>query len=214
MDKVNGFMARRAPGGSELSTARRESDVPRIIAGLNDEGFTCGAPLCAVIDNADARSSDYSQLKDMPRPGHSDYTAFMKYHGFNDIRGGGQFSGRLTAPLCFAGAVCIQLLAEKNIIISSHIASIGQVIDEMFNPVKIDAGIIEGLSKKAFATLSDSAGELMKKEILSAKEEGDSVGGVIEACALNLPAGLGEPMFDGMENRISSAVFAIPGLRD
>ena len=129
-------MARRAPGGA-FSTARRETDRPRILSGLCG-GVTCGAPLCAVIENGDRRSQDYEKLRDLPRPMHADYSAFVKYHGANDIRGGGQFSGRLTAPLCFAGAAAIQLLARKGVMVGAHIAAIHGVEDAPFDPVSVD----------------------------------------------------------------------------
>ena len=133
MDRVRAFMARRAPGQNAMSTARKEADEPKIIAGLNEWGQTCGSPLCMVIENTDHRSRDYSKLRDLPRPGHADYTAAVKFEGANDIRGGGQFSGRLTAPICFAGAVCMQLLEQKGIRIGAHIASIADVDDERFD---------------------------------------------------------------------------------
>jgi len=132
MERVRAFMARRAPGKSALSTARKEADEPNIISGLNEWGETCGAPLCMVIENGDHRSKDYSKLRDLPRPGHADYTAAVKFGSANDIRGGGQFSGRLTAPICFAGAVCMQLVERKGIRIGAHIASIADVDDERF----------------------------------------------------------------------------------
>ena len=212
MEKVKGFMDRRAPGQNELSTARREEDIPKIISGLNENGVTCGAPLCAVIENRDARSSDYDKLKDVPRPGHSDYAAYVKFNGNNDIRGGGQFSGRMTAPLCFAGAVCIQLLESRNISIASHLLSVGGVRDDELDAASPCLEAVK-IKDKAFPTISDEAGQRMADEILKAKNEGDSIGGIIEACVLNLPAGLGDPMFDGIENRISSAVFAIPAVK-
>lgn len=211
MERVKAFMARRAPGRSELSTARKEADEPKIIAGLNEWGETCGAPLCMVIENSDQRSKDYSKLRELPRPGHADYTAAVKFGGANDIRGGGQFSGRLTAPICFAGAVCMQLLEKRGVRIGAHIASIADVDDERFTIP--DDEILNLIESHAFPVIDEAAGEQMQERILTAKAEGDSVGGVIEVCALNVPAGLGDPMFDGMENSLARAAFGIPAVR-
>ena len=133
LEKTAAFMARRAPGQSELSTPRKEADEVKILSGVVD-GVTCGAPICAVIENTNTRSGYYDKLRFVPRPSHSDFAAFMKHNGFNDIRGGGNFSGRLTAPLCFAGSVCIQLLESKGIFIGAHIASLGKANDELFDP--------------------------------------------------------------------------------
>jgi len=211
MEHVKAFMARRAPGQNALSTARKEADEPKIIAGLNEWGETCGAPLCMVIENGDHRSKDYSKLRDLPRPGHADYTAAVKFAGANDIRGGGQFSGRLTAPICFAGAVCMQLLAQKGIRIGAHIASVADVDDERFTIP--DDAVLDLIESHDFPVIDEAAGERMKKRILEARAEGDSVGGVIEVCAINVPAGLGDPMFDGMENCLARAAFGIPAVR-
>ena len=133
LERIEAFMARRAPGKNKISTARKEADKPNIISGIVD-GVTCGAPICAIIENSDTRSGDYDKLRALPRPSHSDYAAFMKHNGFNDIRGGGNFSGRMTAPLCFAGAVCIQILESKGIYIGAHISSIGTVDGTKFDP--------------------------------------------------------------------------------
>lgn len=211
MGRVRAFMARRAPGRSALSTARKEADEPKIISGLNEWGQTCGAPLCMVIENSDQRSKDYSKLRDLPRPGHADYTAAVKFGGANDVRGGGQFSGRLTAPICFAGAVCMQLLEQKGVRIGAHIASIADVDDERFDIP--DEKVLDAIAAHAFPVIDEAAGERMQQRILEAKAEGDSVGGVIEVCALGVPAGLGDPMFDGMENSLARAAFGIPAVR-
>ena len=155
-DEIERFMARRAPGGA-FSTARRETDRPRILSGLCG-GMTCGAPLCAVIENGDRRSQDYEKLRDLPRPMHADYSAFVTYQGANDIRGGGQFSGRLTAPLCFAGAAAIQLLARKGVMVGAHIAAIHGVEDAPFDPVSVDAETLRTVSAKPFPVLDAEAG--------------------------------------------------------
>lgn len=209
MEKIASFMSRRAPGKNKFSTPRKEGDIPEILSGIVD-GVTCGAPLCAVIRNSDTRSKDYENLRNTPRPAHSDFTAFFKHNGFNDIRGGGNFSGRLTAPLCFAGAVCMQYLEEKGIKIGAHIERIAGVSDSRYDSVNVDFG---NVSEKEFPVLSDEMGEKMQEKIEQARLDGDSVGGVIECAVTGLPAGLGEPMFDGVENVVSHAVFAIPAVK-
>lgn len=210
MEAVGAFMARRAPGASALSTPRREADAPRIVSGLNERGETCGAPLCAVIENGNARSQDYDALRDVPRPGHADFTAWAKFLGHNDIRGGGQFSGRLTAPLCFAGALAMQLLAKKGVRVQARIAAIAGIPDAPVDPAHpdLDAIAVEGLP-----CVGAKAARSMEAAILAAKDEGDSVGGVVECFATGLPAGLGAPMFDGVENQVARALFAIPAVK-
>ncbi len=211
-DRIERFMSRRAPGKNALSTARNEADIPEIVSGLV-ENVTCGAPLCAVIRNSDARSRDYSKLRDLPRPMHADFAAAVKYHGANDIRGGGQFSGRLTAPLCFAGAVAIQLLEKAGVFVGAHIAEAAGISDDLFDPVNVSREELLTVSQKDFAVISDEKGEMMQKEILAAKAEGDSVGGIIECAVTGLCAGIGEPIYDGIENRIAAAVFGIPAVK-
>lgn len=212
MDKISRFMARRAPGKNAYSTKRKEADIPTIISGIVD-GITCGAPLCAVIKNSDQHSKDYSKLKTLPRPSHSDFAAYVKHNGFNDIRGGGNFSGRMTAPLCFAGAVAMQILEEKGIRIGAHIEKIAGVKDSRFDPVNVNADLLKDVSSKEFPLIDDSVKEKILSKIEAARLDGDSVGGVIECAVTGLPAGLGEPMFDGVENIISRAVFAIPAIK-
>ena len=210
METIIAFMARRAPGGSALSTARRESDTPQIVSGLNERGQTCGAPLCVLIQNGDARSQDYDALRDVPRPGHADYTAAVKFHGHNDIRGGGQFSGRLTAPLCFAGALALQLLKSRGIAVRARVHSIAGIRDaevDLANPP------LHAIASEGLPTVDPNAAERMASAILEARAAGDSVGGVVECFATGLPAGLGAPMFDGVENRVARALFGIPAVR-
>lgn len=209
-ERVRRFMARRAPGSSPLATARKETDLPEILSGLNEKGETCGAPLAIRIVNGDHHSVDYGKLKDLPRPGHADFTAYEKFGGNNDIRGGGQFSGRLTAPLCFAGALAMQLLEQKGIRIAAHVASIFDLRDDAFNPMNPE---IDKITHAPLAVLNAAQGEKMQQRILEAKENGDSLGGVIECCAIGLPSGLGDPMFDGMENRLAQMLFAIPAVK-
>lgn len=211
-EKTAAFMARRAPGQNDLSTPRKEADEVKILSGVVDN-VTCGAPLCAIIENTNIRSGDYDKLRLVPRPSHSDFAAMMKHGGFSDIRGGGNFSGRLTAPLCFAGAVCMQMLEEKGIHIGAHIASIGMANDEKFDPVNVNKADFEKILSKPFPVINDKQGELMRKEIYDAKACGDSVGGTIECAVVGMPAGIGDPIFDGLENRISAAVFGIPAVK-
>lgn len=210
--QVRAFMERRAPGRNAHSTTRREGDVPRILSGLVD-GKTCGAPLCCVIENTDTRSQDYEKMRNLPRPGHADYTAHVKYGGHNDIRGGGHFSARLTAPLCFAGAVCLQILARRGITVGAHIASIYNISDTPFDPVAVTAEQLAEVTRKPFPVVDDAAGEQMRQAIEQARLEQNSLGGVVECCAVGLPVGLGEPIFDGLESRLAMALFAIPAVK-
>ncbi len=211
-EKISAFMARRAPGQNDLSTPRKETDEFKIISGVVD-GVTCGAPLCAVTENKNTRSGDYDKLKFIPRPSHSDFAAWAKHEGFNDIRGGGNFSGRMTAPLCFAGAICMQMLEAKGIKFGAHIASIGKIKDEKFDPVNVNPNDFEKILSKNFPVINDKQGEMMRKEIYDAKALGDSVGGTIECAITGVPVGIGDPIFDGIENRISAAVFGIPAIK-
>ena len=212
MDKVLVQMARRAPGKDRTATPRLEKDFPNVLSGMLDDTLT-GAPLCAVIENTNARSGDYSNLLSCPRPGHSDYAAFVKYNGANDIKGGGHFSGRITAPIVFAGAVCRQLLEQKGIKIAAHIASIGSVEDERFNPVEIEDELIERLNLSSFALIDGSTEEKMRDEVEKARTSLDSVGGTIECAVTGIGAGFGNPMFDGVEGVIAKAVFGVPAIK-
>lgn len=212
MDKVLVQMARRAPGKDRTATPRLEKDFPNVLSGMLDDTLT-GAPLCAVIENTNTRSGDYSNLLSCPRPGHSDYAAFVKYNGANDIKGGGHFSGRITAPIVFAGAVCRQLLEQKGIKIAAHIASIGSVEDERFNPVEIEDELIERLNLSSFALIDGSAEEKMRDEVEKARTSLDSVGGTIECAVTGIGAGFGGPMFDGVEGVIAKAVFGVPAIK-
>ena len=204
LEELQRFLDRRAPGRSTWSTPRKEADIPEFLSGLR-EGRTCGTPLTAILKSANTRSGDYDALRDVPRPGHADYTAWVKYGESRDSRGGGHFSGRLTAPLCVAGGICLQLLAREGITVLSRIAAIGGIRDE--------GELTASMAEKPFPTVSDSAGEAMRSAIAAARAEGDSLGGVIECAVLGLPAGLGDPMFDGMENRIAAAVFGVPAVK-
>lgn len=206
------FMARRAGGNSVIATARSEADLPEILSGIVD-GKTCGAPLCAVIANTDVRSEDYEKIRNIPRPSHADYTAFLKYGESRDVAGGGHFSGRLTAPLCFAGAVLAQILARRGVFCGAHVASVGLVHDERWDMVTVDKSQLLAPGEKQFPAISDNSAIGMTEEITHAKASGNSVGGTIECAAIGVPGGLGDPMFDGVENLISKAVFGIPAVR-
>ncbi|HHT83060.1 MAG: chorismate synthase [Christensenellales bacterium] len=208
---IQAFMDRRKPGG-RLATKRKESDIPRIISGIKD-GVTTGAPLTALIMNEDMRSSDYDDMACLARPSHADYAAFVKYGGHNDIRGGGHFSGRLTAPLVFAGAVCEQMLNEKGVYIGARLKSVGKVEDDGFDCADWDKDTLLSLRQKDFPTISEEKAELMKEEIQKAAADGDSIGGVVECVVIGLKAGVGEPMFEGVENRLASIIFGIPAVK-
>ena len=212
-DRVNAFMRRRAPGRGEVSTSRREDDVPQIVSGLNEAGETCGAPLTALIYNRDQRGGDYAALRARPRPGHADYAAYVKYAGHNDIRGGGQFSGRLTAPVCFAGALCLQLLDRVGVFVAARAFAIAGIHDAPMDATRVDRDAFIAAASREIPATDPDAAEEMRRAILSAKEAGDSVGGVVESVACGLPAGLGDPMFEGVENRLAQAVFGIPAVR-
>lgn len=179
---LNAFLSRRAPGNFPWTTPRKEADEPEFLSGIVD-GKTCGAPITTIIRNTNTRSSDYENIKKIPRPGHADYTAHAKYGDNADISGGGHFSGRLTAPLCIAGGICLQILERRGVKIGANIASVNGITDDYI------------------------------EEILRAKEAGDSVGGIVECIATGVPAGLGSPMFDGMENRIAQLAFAVPAVK-
>ena len=187
MDALRAFMKRRAPGRSELTTQRKEPDEPEILSGIKD-GVTCGTPVCVMIRNLDTRPSDYDEIKNIPRPGHADYTSYVRYGGFNDYRGGGHSSGRLTAALCAAGGIALQILERRGVTIRANITEIGG-----FDIDEDTAAASEALDK--------------------AKAEGNSLGGIIECEASGVPAGIGDPIFNGMENDIAKAVFGIPAIK-
>lgn len=205
-------MRRRAPGNSLLSTSRKESDEFEIVSGMFNE-HTTGAPLCMFIKNSTQRSNDYNILQDVMRPGHADYTGRIKYKGFNDYRGGGHFSGRLTAPLVFAGAIARQVLANQGICIGAHVKSIAKISDQVLDSLNISSELLERLSTSSFPTICPQQGQLMQEQILQAKSNGDSVGGVIECAAINIPVGLGEPFFDSMESQLAAMLFSIPAVK-
>lgn len=209
-DKLQRFLNRRAPGQNNYSTPRKEADSPEFLSGVVD-GYTCGAPIAAIIRNTNTRSGDYSNLKDCPRPGHADYAAQIKYKGFQDVAGGGHFSGRLTAPLCIAGGLCKQWLEDMGIRIGAHISMIAGIPDA---PVTLDwtHPRLDAINAD-FPVVNTDAGLKMQAEITKARAAGDSVGGVIECFITGLPAGLGDPMFDGIEGKLAQIVYGIPAVK-
>lgn len=209
-DALRAFLARRAPGSSPFTTTRKEADNPEILSGIVD-GYTCGAPIAAIIRNNNTRSSDYANLKDCPRPGHADYTAQIKFGGFQDIAGGGHFSGRLTAPLCIAGGMCKQWLEAMGIHIRAHISVLAGIADEPISPDwTSQTPMCVGVD---FPVINKEAGLKMQSAIAEAKMDCDSVGGIIECVVTGIPAGWGDPMFGGMEGRIASIVYGVPAVK-
>ena len=212
MEEVYRQMARRAPGNDKTATPRKEADKPEILSGVLN-GMTTGAPLAAVIYNTNTRSGDYGNIMNAPRPGHSDYTAYLRYNGCNDVRGGGHFSGRLTANLVFAGAVIRQILKRKGIDIAAHIYSIGNTYDEPFEPTGISRELIDRLNGEKFALVNPEKEDELRAEVDAVRVNGDSIGGVVECIVQGMPSGVGEPMFGGVENVISSVVFGVPAVK-
>lgn len=212
MDKIYIDMSRRAPGKDETATPRLEKDVPHILSGVLDN-VTTGAPLAMIIENTNTKSGDYSNVMTVPRPSHSDYPAFVKYGGNNDVRGGGHFSGRLTAPLVFAGAVAKQILAQQGVMIGAHIAKIGSAEDDMFDKNHISAELLEKLSSSAFSVISDNAEALMRAEVEKARMDCDSIGGIIECAVIGMPVGVGANMFSTVESHLSSILFGVPAVK-
>lgn len=211
-EELEKFMKRRAPGQSLLSTQRKEADKPEFLSGVRD-GVTDGETLHIEIKNTNARSGDYSPFADCPRPSHADYTARIKWDGKMDMAGGGPFSGRLTAPICAVGNIAMQLMAQRGITIGAHIASIADVSDAVPDSLNITAEELKATGAKTFPVFDDEAGEAMQERIMDARRAGDSVGGVIECFVTGFPAGIGGPLFEGIEGRIASAVFGVPAVR-
>ena len=212
-DALLALMARRAPGSTPLGTPRKESDIPLFTEGIDENGTTTGGRIRAVIKNENKRSSDYSFIYDTPRPGHADFAALKKYGSSVDLRGGGRFSGRLTAPLTIAGGLALQYLAARGISIGAHIASVGNVYDDKFDTVLGDTTVFDAIKKRALPVINEQKGEEMAALIKAVREEGDSIGGTVECMITGLDIGLGEHMFDGVEGRISSMMYAIPAVK-
>lgn len=211
MQEIQREMARRAPNGGEFSTPRKEGDNVRIVSGYFD-GKTTGTPLCGIIENTNTKSGDYAQLKEVFRPGHSDYGYYLKSGGNNDYRGGGHSSGRLTATLVFAGAICKQLLRQKGIEIGAHIKSIANIEDKSFDTA-IDGELLSKLTHQVLPLIDDSKFQPMREEILSARADGDSVGGIIECAVIGVEGGVGEPFFDSVESHLASLLFSVPAVK-
>ncbi len=210
LDAVQSFLERRKGGKVSYTTARKEDDIPEVLSGLLD-GKTCGAPLTAVFRNGNVRRKDYDKMMNIPRPSHADYTAWVKYGGKADMSGGGHFSARLTLPMCFAGAVCMQLLEKEGIKIGAHIARIGDVTDDLYSPVSEELEMWAALS--SLPVLNSDAGKAMQELMEKTAAEGDSVGGIVECKVTGLPAGLGDPLYESVEARISGAIFGIPAVK-
>lgn len=210
MEQLQSFLKRRAPGNDPFSTSRKEADIPVFQSGIVND-CTCGTPICALIHNTNTRSGDYANLLECPRPGHADYTAHIKYGANHDVAGGGHFSGRLTAPICIAGGMCLQWLTEKNIKVFGHISSIGGIEDI---PYCLDSVSPQtNALPENFPVIDHGRAEQMRQEIANAKANGDSVGGIIECVVTGLPAGIGGPLFEGLEGKLAQALFAIPAVK-
>lgn len=212
MNAVYKDMQRRAPGKDKTATPRLEKDIPHILSGMLDN-VTTGAPLAMVIENTNTKSGDYSNLMTVPRPGHSDYPAYVKYGGNNDIRGGGHFSGRLTAPLVFAGSVAKQILSQMGVTIGAHIKQIGSACDAVSDLNKTDKSLLDTLSSSTFSLIDETKEQAMRDEIEKARLSLDSVGGIIECFAVGLPVGLGGNMFDTVEGKLASILFGVPAVK-
>lgn len=223
LDELQRFMDRRAPGRNRFSTPRKEADRPRIVSGLNDAGETCGAPLAALIPNTNTRSGDYDELRRVPRPGHADFTAWARWQGSQDVPGGGHFSARLTAPLCVAGGIALQMLAARGVHVAAHVARIGHVTDEPFDALDNSPAAAAHLDQQmarlrerhaeAFPTLSSTAAAAMAALVDEVREDQDSIGGSVECVASGMPAGIGGPRYDGVQGAIARIAFGIPAVK-
>jgi len=209
---LEAFLQRRAAKGSELATGRREADCPRILSGIAG-GVTTGYPITAIFENTDTHSSDYGFLPDCPRPGHADYPSIIKSNGFDDLRGSGHHSGRLTLAYAFAGGLAIQLLALQGIQVAAHVLRLGGISDQAVHPLCPDMASLQACRAQAVPTLDSTAGEAMRQAILTAKADLDSLGGVVEVVATGLPAGVGSPFFDGVEAIAAQHLFSIPAVK-
>ena len=207
-ENIRRMLQLRQPGGA-ISTARQEKDAFEIVSGALN-GVTTGTPLTILIRNNDTKSGDYAAMQALMRPGHADYSAQCKYHGYQDTRGGGHFSGRITAPLVAAGAICLSALNAKGIAVGTHISRCAGISDRAFGDLQAD---IDTLSHSLFPVLDEAAGQQMQAAILAAKADGDSVGGVLETAVTGLPAGVGEPWFDTFESMLSHILFSVPAVK-
>lgn len=220
-DALATFSVRRAPGRMPWDTPRLESDSFRVLSGLTSKSVTCGAPIALLIENSDARSSDYDRTNSVFRPGHADFSAWKKWHGRQDAYGGGQFSGRLTAPLCLAGGIALQALEHQGIQIAAHVQSAAGIADEPFDAfsnnsqaqVHLEHQIAALHDGRIISTINQEAGEKLTAALMEIRAEGDTTGGLVECVATGFPAGVGSPLFDGLESRISQAIFSIPAVK-
>lgn len=214
MDELQNFMARRAPGSSDTSTPRKEADKVRVLSGLVD-GYTCGAPFAALIENTNTRGADYEQLRRIPRPGHADFVAGVRYAGYQDVAGGGHFSGRLTAPLCISGGIAKQALSALGIEVVAHIAQLGTepVVDNRLNPLAYEPKQAQAILENKLPCLEKDAAEAMYEAILAARGQADSIGGIVECAIYGVPTGVGSPMADGLENQLARNIFGIPAVK-
>lgn len=206
------FMARRAPGQTPWSTPRKEKDYPRVLSGIY-QGRTTGTPIGVLIQNTDARSHDYAPQADVPRPGHADYTGSLRYHGANDPRGGGHFSGRITAGLCFAGAVCDQMLKRRGITIVTRVKEIAGIADVPIDAAKPQKELLDAVMQNSFPTADRQRGTLMAQAVEQARLNTDSVGGIVQGFVLGMPAGIGDPIFGGVEPVLASILYGIPAVK-
>ena len=207
-ENIRRMLALRQPGGG-ISTARQEADKFEILSGVFG-GFTTGTPIAFLIRNENTQSKDYSEIAVTARPGHADFAANCKYHGFQDYRGGGHFSGRITAGIVAAGAICISALSKKGIKIGTHIAECAGIADRKFDETEAD---IDSLNEKLFAVLDEEQGIKMEEAILLAKSEQDSVGGILETAITGIPSGIGEPYFDSIESQLAHMLFSVPAVK-
>ena len=210
--KMQAFLDRRAPGRSPWSSQRREGDTFSILSGMY-QGRTTGTPLCIVMENRDARSSDYEPEVTVPRPSHADFTGQVRYRGAADPRGGGHFSGRLTAPLAAAGAICLQILGRKGIEIFTRIEELGGISDQELDTANLDLEALRALAGKELPVLADDRRQEMIQAVKEAKSQGDSLGGVAQCVVVGLPPGLGDPIFGGVESRLASLLYGIPAVK-
>ena len=211
MEEVRRQMARRAPG-QKLGTPRSEADQVEILSGIRDH-ITCGTPICGIIYNQNTRSQDYERTKMLLRPSHADYTGHVKYKGFEDYRGGGHFSGRITAPLVFAGALCRQALERKGAVIGSHILRLQDVTEEAFTSETLTGKNLHQLGTQALPVLQEENADTIALRIEKARMELNSLGGIVETAVLGIPAGLGDPFFDSMESRLAQILFSVPAVK-
>ncbi len=221
LDAMRTLMQRRAPGRNPWSTPRYEEDEVRIVSGVTAGNVSCGTPITLLVENTNIRSADYEELARIPRPGHADWPAHLKWGSFHDIAGGGYFSARLTAPLCAAASICMQVLERSNVRIGAHLYECAGISDTPFaalgNPKEQLEDLYQQLDAlsdgRQFPTLDEDAGKAMQQAISDAQSVGDSVGGIVECVVVGMPGGVGAPHFDGVENAFARAAFGIPAVK-